>query len=103
MNEFSPVERLAKLHALEEWLAWQLESTRRKIHDLEAQAVEYVVEPPIHLNHPAGATVHVAGCTTIRRETRPMSVKDARFALEKDPIFHGCEDCDPGAALGLET
>ncbi|SEB31617.1 hypothetical protein SAMN04490357_0184 [Streptomyces misionensis] len=106
MSDLPPAERLAKLHTLEEWLAWQLESTRRKIRDLEQQqkrqAQQYVVEPPIHIHHPEGATVHRAGCTTIRRSVRHMSARDARIALEKDPrMFHACEDCAPGRSLGL--
>ncbi|QLJ06803.1 hypothetical protein HZZ00_37885 (plasmid) [Streptomyces sp. NEAU-sy36] len=102
MPDLSPAERLAKLHTLEEWLAWQLETTRRKIRDLEAQAVEYVVEGEIHKGHPLGATVHVAGCTAIRREVRSFTAEEARFALTKDKrFFHGCEDCEPGKSLGI--
>jgi hypothetical protein len=37
MNDLPPVERLAKLRALEEWLDWQLNSTRVKIRTLEVQ------------------------------------------------------------------
>ncbi|AKZ60747.1 hypothetical protein SAM23877_p038 (plasmid) [Streptomyces ambofaciens ATCC 23877] len=37
MSDLPPDERLAKLHALEEWLAWQLNNTRAKIRTLEAE------------------------------------------------------------------
>jgi len=106
MSDLSPVERLAKLRALEEWLAWQLEHTRRKIADLEqAQqaVVGYVVEKQIREGHPLGATIHRADCTMPQRETSPFSAEDARAALEKDGrFFHGCELCMPGKTLGLE-
>ncbi|MGP4052070.1 hypothetical protein [Streptomyces sp. 2A115] len=35
--DLRPVDRLAKLRALEEWLDWQLNSTRRKIREVTAQ------------------------------------------------------------------
>ncbi|MEU5496197.1 DUF6233 domain-containing protein [Streptomyces griseofuscus] len=102
MNE--PPSRLDLLRFLERVQQQDLERTRRWIAEEEQRAaVTYVVEPPIHHGHPLGATVHREGCTTIRRDTRPMDAKDARFALSKDPTFHGCEDCRPGDVLGVET
>ncbi|MGV9352265.1 DUF6233 domain-containing protein [Streptomyces misionensis] len=96
--------RLDLLRFLERVQVRDLERTRRWIAEEEQrQAQQYVVEPPVHLQHPDGATVHRAGCTTIRRDARPMSVKDATLALEKDPMFHPCRDCRPDQALGLET
>ncbi|TXJ75434.1 hypothetical protein E2C11_23260 [Streptomyces lavendulae] len=102
MNE--PPSRLDLLRFLERVQLADLERTRRWIAEEEQRAaVTYVVEPPIRLDHPLGATVHREGCTTIRRDTRPMSSKDAQFALRKDPLFHPCEDCRPQDVLGVET
>jgi nitrile hydratase len=105
MNDMPPGERLAKLRALEEWLAWQLETTRRKIHDLEQQerqAVGYVVEKKIHEGHPLAATIHLADCTMPARETRPIDAETARRGLTEDPaFFQACEFCDPRKSLGV--
>ena len=105
MPDLPPTERLAKLRTLEEWLAWQLESTRRKIRDLEqqqARPVEYKVEKQLREGHPLGATIHLADCTMTQRDTRSISADDARAALTKDgKFFRGCEFCAPGRALGI--
>ncbi|MEU5537484.1 DUF6233 domain-containing protein [Streptomyces sp. NPDC020362] len=104
MPEPSPAERLAKQRALEEWLAWQLDSTRRKIRDVEQQtAVGYMVERKIHEDHPLGATVHLADCTMAQRETRPLDAGTARTVLTKDTrFFQACEFCSPSSILGLD-
>jgi hypothetical protein len=105
MTDLPPAERLAKLRALEEWLAWQLDQTRRKIKDIEQQVHKqagYVVEKEITKGHPLGATVHLADCTMAQRETRPVSEDEARFALTKDKgFFTSCEFCAPEKTLGL--
>lgn len=105
MSELSAGERLAKLRTLEEWLAWQLQDTRRKIQDVERQVQEqagYIVEKEISKGHPLGATIHLADCTMAQRETRTISGEEARFALTKDGgFFTPCEFCDPRKALGV--
>ncbi|MEV6181365.1 DUF6233 domain-containing protein [Streptomyces sp. NPDC052015] len=105
MTDLPPAERLAKLRTLEEWLAWQLQDTRRKIEVLERQVQEqagYVVEKAIREGHPLGATIHVADCTMVQRETRTISGAEARFALTKDGgFFTPCEFCAPGKTLGI--
>ncbi|WP_265560974.1 DUF6233 domain-containing protein [Streptomyces hygroscopicus] len=105
MPDLSPSERLAKLKALEEWLAWQLDQTRRKIADLEqqqARPVEYKLEQKLRESHPLGATIHLADCTMTQRETRPISPDDARAALSKDrKFFMSCEFCRPDTKLGI--
>jgi hypothetical protein len=104
MTDLPPAERLAKLRTLEEWLAWQLQDTQRKIAAVEQQVREqaYVVEKEIREGHPLGATVHLDTCTMAQRETRPVSADEARFALTKDKqFFQACEFCAPGKALGI--
>ena len=105
MSDLPPSERLAKHRSLETWLVWQLRQTRREIGSLEQQmrtAPGYVAEKTVRKGHPLGATVHVAGCTTIRRETRPLSATDARTALGKDrKFFSACDFCAPAGALNL--
>ena len=104
MPDLPSVERLAKLRTLEEWLAWQLDQTRRKIRDLEqAPPEKYVLEPKQHPKHPEPALIHTAGCTMPQRDTSPISAADARLGLTKggDDIA-GCEACAPREALGLE-
>jgi nitrile hydratase len=108
MSELSPAERLAKLCALEEWLAWQLQDTRRKIGQTEQQLqaeenVGYISEQAIREGHPLGATIHRANCTMVERAVTTLAADEARQALVNDPkFFHGCEFCAPGKALGVE-
>jgi hypothetical protein len=105
MNDLSPAERLAKYRAVEEWLVWQLGQTRRKIRDLEQPPpTAYVIEPKQHPRHPQPALIHTADCTMPQRDTSPVKDDQARIALTKggDDIT-GCEFCNPGASLGLDT
>jgi nitrile hydratase len=103
MSDLTPAERLAKLCALEEWLAWQLETTRRKIRDLEQQQIGYVLEREIKQGHPLGATIHRADCTMPSRETRPVDASLARDGLTKDSrFFTACDFCDPRPSLGID-
>jgi hypothetical protein len=89
----------------EEWLAWQLQHTRQKIHDLEQQeqqAPGYVVEKKIHEGHPLAATIHLADCAMPARETRPIDAVTARQGLTEDPrFFRACEFCAPDKTLGI--
>lgn len=104
MSDLSSAERLAKLRALEEWLDWQLTSTRRKIHDLEAvgQPVGYVIEPKRRPDHPEPALIHLATCTMPNRPTSPIQADDARLGLTRDPdTVAACEFCAPREQLGL--
>ena len=105
MSDLSAGERLAKLRALEEWLEWQLNNTRQKIHALEQAEkapVRYVIEPKQHPKHPDPARIHLADCTMPQRKTIPISAGEARIGLAKDPdMFAVCEFCDPGKSLGI--
>jgi len=105
MPDLPPAERLAKLRTLEEWLAWQLETTRRKIRDLEQQQrqpARYVIEPKRDPKHPEPATIHLADCTMAQRDTVPVSADEARLGLDKDPDIAACEFCAPDKTLEAE-
>lgn len=104
MPDLSPADRLAKLRTLEEWLAWQLDQTRRKIRDLEQAPPErYVLEPKQHPKHPQPALIHTADCTMPNRATSPIDAADARLGLTKGgEDIVGCEFCTPGKTLGLD-
>ncbi|MGW0584274.1 DUF6233 domain-containing protein [Streptomyces sp. NPDC002920] len=108
MPDLSPAERLTKLRTLEEWLAWQLDQTRRRIGDLEQQLQQdeqagYISEQAIHDGHPAGVTIHRADCTMIDRPVTSLTAEKARLALTKDKsFFRTCEFCAPDKALGLD-
>ncbi|MFF1574847.1 DUF6233 domain-containing protein, partial [Leifsonia sp. NPDC058292] len=94
MSDLSPSERLAKLAALEEWLAWQLGDTRRKIRETE-QAVEeerrrrerahaelnFKIEPQ---RAGRGAKLHRGGCHLYRHEMGYITRDDALIALDDD-------------------
>ena len=105
MTDLPPGERLAKLRALEEWLAWQLESTRRKIADLERQvrAVDgYVTEAERRDGKPVGVTIHAAGCPEISEPVTTLDATQAQYALLKDRGFNSpCEHCRPDKVLGI--
>ena len=105
MSDLPDGERLTKLRVLEEWLAWQLEHTRRKIRDLEQAQntpVAYVIEPKQHPKHPEPARIHLATCTMPERKTIPVDASQARIGLTKDPENTAtCDFCDPGESLGV--
>jgi uncharacterized lipoprotein YddW (UPF0748 family) len=108
MSELSPVERLAKLHALEEWLAWQLQDTRRRIDGIEQQIRDveqsvYVSEQDAPDGEPARVVIHRAGCTDIEKPVTTLTADKARWALANDPrFFRSCDTCKPGQALGVD-
>ncbi|MEV6841715.1 DUF6233 domain-containing protein [Streptomyces sp. NPDC051133] len=56
---------------------------------------------PCPPNHPLGAGVHVADCTVIQRDTRPISADEARTALGDGKFFRACEFCGPDSNLGF--
>lgn len=105
MSDLSLVERLAKLRALREWLAWQLRDTERKIGDLERRIVPvtgYVTEAERHAGKAVGVTVHQAGCRHIQQPVAVLDATEAQYTLLKDPSFaHACAHCRPDTALGI--
>lgn len=105
MSDLTPAERLAKLRALEEWLAWQLEQTRRKIGDLEQQVRTvhgYVTEAERQAGKPTGVTIHSADCPHIRQPVTALDATEAQHAMVRDPGFqHPCQHCRPDKQLGI--
>jgi hypothetical protein len=105
MSDLTPVERLAKLRTLAEWLEWQLRDTRRKIEaaELQARAVTgYVTEPERKAGQPVGVTIHAADCPKISQPVTTLDATKAQYALIKDPGFqHPCQHCRPDRALGI--
>lgn len=105
MSELSPVERLAKLRTLKEWLAWQLRDTERKIGELEAQVravTGYVTEQERRAGQAVGVTIHAADCPKIQNLVTVLDATKAQYALVKDDGFHHpCEHCRPDRALGI--
>ncbi|WP_393075364.1 DUF6233 domain-containing protein [Streptomyces sp. LN704] len=105
MSDLSPVERLAKLRTLKDWLAWQLRDTERKITDLEAQVravTGYITEQERRAGSPVGVTIHAADCAKIQVAAAILDATKAQYALVKDDGFHHpCEHCRPDRALGI--
>ena len=110
VNDLPPDDRLAKLRALEEWLAWQLNSTRQKIRTVEAQ-----VEQERHARQRAYAeqhwkleprrgtretVLHRGGCGQWKRQMGYLSREEVMLALEDDEIkVEMCQVCRPETGL----
>lgn len=105
MSDLTPTERLAKLRAVEAWLAWQLRETRRRIEQVEQQARAvggYVTEQERRAGKPVGVTIHAADCKRIGQAVASLDANEAQTALTKDPGFtHACQHCRPDLALGI--
>jgi hypothetical protein len=105
MSDLTPVERLAKLRTLADWLEWQLRDTRRKIEQVEQQARVtggYVTEQERKAGQAVGATIHTADCPKISQPVATLDATKAQYALIKDSGFtHPCEHCRPDKALGI--
>ncbi|MFF1320078.1 DUF6233 domain-containing protein [Streptomyces chartreusis] len=105
MSDLLPSERLAKLRALEEWLAWQLRDTRRKIEQVAQQVRAtdgYVSEQDRRAGKPVGVTIHAADCANIHQPVTNLDATKAQYALLKDSSFHRpCQRCRPDKLLGL--
>ena len=105
MTDLPPVERLAKLRALEEWLDWQLRDTRRKIEAVEQQvrAVSgYITEQERRAGQAVGVTIHAADCPKIQQPVTTLDATKAHYALLNDPGFnHPCQHCRPDKTLGI--
>lgn len=109
MNDMPPGERLAKLTALEEWLAWQLENTRARRRTLEAQierdqkAAQRAWEEQRWKLEPARdrrTVLHRGGCGIWRGETGFVERSEVLLALEDDSLHvEMCQVCNPEPGL----
>lgn len=111
MNDLTPSERLVKLRALEEWLAWQLGDTRRKIRQLEADqererkaAARAWAEARFKLEPVRGeerrSVLHRGGCGIWKGEHGFLDRQEALLALEDESMaVEECSVCNPGPAL----
>lgn len=110
MNDMPPAERLAKLKALEEWLAWQLNATRAKIRTVEAEVerdkraaarayaeMRWKVEPT---REGRRTVLHRGGCSIWQGEVGYLEREEALLALQDDTItVDMCAVCNPEPGL----
>ena len=111
MNDMPPTERLAKLRALEEWLAWQLNDTRRKIRAVEAEAERdrrrrerafaeqrWKLEPS--RNGDRRVILHRGGCSLWKKERGFLERGEVLLALEDELLeLEMCGVCRPETGL----
>lgn len=109
MNDLSPEERLAKLTALEEWLDYQLRTTRAKIRTLQAkvergrkqaqrawQEQRWKLEPARNRR----TVLHRGGCGIWKGETGFVTREEALLALEDESLHvEMCPVCNPKSGL----
>lgn len=109
MNDLTPEERLAKLRALEEWLDYQLRSTRAKIRTVEAEEERgrkaaarawaeqrWKLEPARNRR----TVLHRGGCGIWKGETGFVTREEALLALEDESLdVQMCGVCNPEPGL----
>lgn len=112
MNDMRPEERLAKLRTLEEWLDYQLRTTRARIATLQAdierdrrqreqarREQQWKLQP----SRAAGdrtSTLHRGGCTLWTSEMGYLSREDVLLALQDDTMtVEMCQICRPETGL----
>jgi hypothetical protein len=109
MNDMPAAERLAKLRALEEWLDWQLNSTRAKIRTLEAQEererkqaarawaeARWKLEPA----RDRRTVLHRGGCGIWKGESGFLERQEVLLALDDDSLHvEMCGVCNPESGL----
>ncbi len=109
MNDMPAVERLAKLRALEEWLDWQLNSTRQKIRTVEAEVergkrqaqrawaeARWKLEPA----RDRRTVLHRGGCGIWKGQTGFLERSEVLLALEDDSlVVEMCGVCNPESGL----
>ena len=109
MSDLPPAERLAKLRALEEWLAWQLSDTRRKIREVEAgmdrerkaaarawQEARWKLEPA----RDRRTVLHRGGCGIWKGQHAFLSREEVLLALEDESLsVEMCQVCNPEPGL----
>jgi hypothetical protein len=107
-----PEERLTKLRTLEEWLDYQLRTTRARIATLEADVERdrrqrerayreqrWKLQP----SRAAGdrtTTLHRGGCTMWQKEMGYLDRSEVLLALDdEDTIVEMCQICRPETGL----
>ena len=109
VNDLSSAERLAKLKALEEWLAWQLANTRGKIRAVEAEVEQqkraaarawaearWKLEPA----RDRRTVLHRGGCGIWKGETGFLERGEVLLLLEDDSLHvEMCGVCNPESGL----
>lgn len=109
MSDLPPVDRLAKLRALEEWLDWQLNSTRAKIRTVEAEVERdkraaarahaeqrWKLEPA----RDRRTVLHRGGCGIWKGQHGLLERHEALLALEDETlVVEMCGVCNPGPGL----
>jgi hypothetical protein len=109
MNDMLPEERLAKLSALEEWLDYQLRTTRAKIRTLQAEVERHrkaearawaeqrwKLEPA----RDRRTVLHRGGCGIWKGETGFLERSEVLLALEDDSLsVEMCGVCNPEPGL----
>lgn len=111
MNDLSPVERLSKLRALEEWLAWQLHNTRQKIRTTEAdierdRRQRKRAHAEAHWKVEASragdrrSILHRGGCGQYKNELGLLEREDVVLLLQDDSMtIEMCGICRPETGL----
>lgn len=111
MSDLPSGERLAKLRALEEWLAWQLADTRRKIRQVEADAdrdrkqaerawreARWKLEP-VRGEH-RRSVLHRGGCGIWKGEHGFLDRQETLLALGDESLaVEMCGVCNPEPGL----
>ena len=104
-----PAERLAKLRALEEWLDWQLNTTRAKIRTTEAEVerekraaarayaeMRWKLEPA----RDRRTVLHRGGCGIWKGEAGYLERGEVLLALQDDTLtVEMCGVCNPEPGL----
>jgi hypothetical protein len=109
MNDMPPEERLAKLAALEEWLDYQLRTTRAKIRTLQAEVERdrkatarawaeqrWKLEPA----RDRRTVLHRGGCGIWKGDHGFLTRDEALLALEDESLHvEMCGVCNPEPGL----
>jgi hypothetical protein len=109
MNDMPPEERLTKLSALEEWLDYQLRTTRAKIRTLQAEIERgrkaearawaeqrWKLEPA----RDRRTVLHRGGCGIWKGNHGFLSPDEALLALEDESLHvEMCGVCNPEPGL----
>jgi hypothetical protein len=109
MSDLPPGERLAKLRALEEWLDYQLRTTRAKIRTLEADMARARVQEQrayaearwkLEPARDRRSVLHRGGCGIWKGEHGYLDRAEVLEALRDETlVVEMCGVCNPGSGL----